>query len=74
MVWSSNPANASEDPVVPLRSRARDAGGDKERAASLLLRAEADADLAVALAREDAEKVDAAQAMQRVHELQRANP
>lgn len=48
--------------------------GDKERAASLLLRAEADADLAVALSREQAERTDAAQAMERVHELQRANP
>ena len=50
------------------------AAGDKERAASLLLRAEADADLAVALSRESAEKAEAAQAMARVHELQKANP
>ena len=48
--------------------------GDKERAASLLLRAEADADLAVALSREQAEKDEAALAMERVHELQKANP
>ena len=50
------------------------AGGEKEKAASLLLRAEADADLAVALSRESAEKAEAAQAMEKVHELQRANP
>lgn len=55
------------------RAKGLSASGDKERAASLLLRAEADADLAVALSREQAEKVEAQQAMERVHELQKAN-
>ena len=55
------------------RAKALSTDGDKDRAASLLLRAEADADLAVALSRESAEKADAAQAMDRVHELQKAN-
>ena len=49
------------------------AKGDKDRASSLLLRAEADADLAVALSREQSERSDATQAIDKVHELQKAN-
>ena len=47
--------------------------GDKERAASLLLRAEADAELAVTLAREDAERTEANAAVERVHQLRQSN-
>lgn len=47
--------------------------GDKEKAASLLLRAEADAELAVALSREDAEKTDARSAVERVRQLRQEN-
>jgi len=43
--------------------------GDKEEATSLLRRAEADAELAVALSREDAEKSEALTAVERVRQL-----
>lgn len=49
------------------------AGGDKDRASSLLLRAEADAELAVALSREDAEKSEAQAAVERVRQLRQDN-
>ena len=49
------------------------ADGDKERASSLLLRAEADAELAVALSREDAEKSEARAAIERVRQLRQDN-
>ncbi|OGQ81013.1 MAG: hypothetical protein A2289_14320 [Deltaproteobacteria bacterium RIFOXYA12_FULL_58_15] len=49
------------------------ANGDKDRAASLLLRAEADAELAVALSREDAEKSEALAAIERVRNLRQDN-
>lgn len=49
------------------------ASGEKERAASLLLRAEADADLAIALSHEQAEKSEAAHALERVRALRQAN-
>lgn len=45
------------------------ANGEDEKAASMLLRAEADAELAVLLSREDAEKAEAQAAVTRVHEL-----
>jgi len=48
--------------------------GDKEEAASMLLRSEADAELAVALAHGDAEKVEAEQAMEKVRQLRQDNP
>ena len=47
--------------------------GDKDRAASLLHRAEADAELAILLSREQAEKSEAMQAMERVRRLQNDN-
>lgn len=50
------------------------ADGEAERAASLLMRAEADAELAVALSRADADRVQAKEAMDRVHKLQTENP
>ncbi len=47
--------------------------GEKDKAASLLLRAEADAELAILLSREQVEKSEAAQAMERVRQLQNDN-
>jgi len=47
--------------------------GEKDKAASLLQRAEADAELAILLSEEQAEKTEAAQAMERVRQLQNDN-
>ena len=47
--------------------------GDKEEADSMLLRAEADSELAIALSRGDAERIEAEQAMARVHQLHKDN-
>jgi hypothetical protein len=49
------------------------ASGEKEMAASMLKRAEADAELAVALAHEDAERSEARAAVERVRQLREAN-
>ena len=49
------------------------AKGEKENAASMLLKAEADAELAVALSREDAERAEAQGAMDRVRQLRQEN-
>jgi hypothetical protein len=48
--------------------------GEKEKAASMLLRAEADAELSLMLARGDAEKSDARTAVERVRQLRQDNP
>jgi outer membrane murein-binding lipoprotein Lpp len=50
------------------------AKGDKEKAASMLLRSEADAELALVLSREDAERTEANAAVERVRELRKNNP
>jgi hypothetical protein len=50
------------------------AKGEKDEAASMLLRSEADAELAVALSREDAEKLEARAALDRVRKLRQDNP
>jgi hypothetical protein len=47
--------------------------GDREMAESMLSRAEVDAELAVALSREDGEKVEARAAVERVHKLRQDN-
>ena len=47
--------------------------GKKEMAVSLLQRAEADAELAVALAHEQSEKSAASEALERVRQLQQGN-
>jgi hypothetical protein len=49
------------------------AKGDKEEAESMLLRAQADGELAVALSRGDADKKEAAQAIERVRQLRQDN-
>ncbi len=49
------------------------AKGEKKEAASMLLRAEADSELAVALSRGDAEKSEALAAVERVRQLQKDN-
>jgi regulator of protease activity HflC (stomatin/prohibitin superfamily) len=51
-----------------------EAKGEKKKAASMLLRAEADAELAVALSRGDAEKSEAQSAVERVRQLRQDNP
>jgi len=50
------------------------AQGDEAQARSLLTRAEADAELAVVLSHEEAEKQEAAKAVERVRQLRLANP
>ena len=47
---------------------------EKKKAASMLLRAEADAELAVALSRGDVEKSEARAAAERVRQLRQDNP
>ena len=49
------------------------ADGDKEEAESMLLRAQADAELAEALSRSDVDKKEAAAAIGRVQELRKEN-
>lgn len=49
------------------------AAGSKAEAASMLLRAEADAELAVVLSKQDAEKTEAEAAVERVRALRREN-
>lgn len=76
-------AGASEIPQAALhlqlakeqlgRAKKLLAKGQKERAVSLLMRAEADAELAIALSREDAEAMEASAEMERVHELKENN-
>jgi hypothetical protein len=55
------------------RAEALAAKGEKEQAASLLTRAEADAELAIALSHEQNEKTEAANAMERVRKLREEN-
>ena len=47
--------------------------GDKEQAESMLLRAQADGELAVALSRGDADKKEATEAIERVRQLRQDN-
>jgi hypothetical protein len=47
--------------------------GDQDKAGSMLLRAQADAELAVALSRGDADKTEATQAIERVRQLREEN-
>jgi hypothetical protein len=49
------------------------ADGKKVQATSMLMRAEADAELAVALSREDSERAEAKAALQRVRQLKQDN-
>lgn len=55
------------------RARTLAAAGEQEQATSMLSRAEADAQLAVALSRENAEKSEATAAVERVRELRQDN-
>jgi hypothetical protein len=48
--------------------------GQKKEAESMLMRAEADAELAVALSREEGERREAAKAMDKVRQLRSDNP
>jgi hypothetical protein len=62
---------AAKDELTQAKELASE--GKKSRAASLLLRAEADAELANALSQEDAEKKDATDAMASVRQLRQDN-
>ena len=55
------------------RAKELDAKGKKEEAVSMLSRAEADAELAVALSHEQKEKTESAQAVERVRKLREDN-
>jgi len=55
------------------QARGLSKGGEKARAASMLLRAEADAELAVLLSREEAQKSDALAAVARARQLRQDN-
>lgn len=55
------------------RARTLAAAGEQEQATSMLSRAEADAQLAVALSRENTEKSEATAAVERVRELRQDN-
>ncbi|MBI3802601.1 MAG: DUF4398 domain-containing protein [Nitrospirae bacterium] len=55
------------------RAKELDTKGKKEEAVSMLSRAEADAELAVALSHEEKEKTEAAQAVERVRKLREDN-
>ena len=55
------------------RARVLAAQGDKEQAASLLTRAEADAELAITLSHEESEKIESAKAIERVRQLRDDN-
>ncbi|MFH1195363.1 MAG: DUF4398 domain-containing protein [bacterium] len=50
-----------------------EAKGEKEQAESMLLRAEADAELAVALSHGESDKTEATQALERVQKLRKDN-
>ncbi len=49
------------------------ADGEKEKAESMLLRAQADAELAIVLSHGDADKTEAAKALERVQKLRKDN-
>jgi len=82
-IRAAEEVGASEVPRASLHlqlakeevARAKDLSdrGAKDEAASQLLRAEADAELAILLSREQAEKLESAQAMERVRQLQNDN-
>ena len=55
------------------RAKGRTANGDKDRASSLLLRAEVDAELAVTLSKENAQRAEAQAAVERVRQLRQEN-
>jgi regulator of protease activity HflC (stomatin/prohibitin superfamily) len=54
-------------------AKALAAKGDKEQAESMLLRSQADGELAVALSRGEADKTEATQATERLHKLRQDN-
>lgn len=55
-------------------ARKLSAKGEKKEAASMLLRAQADAELAIALSHGDAERAESLEAMERVRQLRQDNP
>ena len=55
------------------KAQALAANGDRDEAESMLLRAQADGELAIALSRGDADKKEALQAIERVQQLRKNN-
>ncbi|MBN1830405.1 MAG: DUF4398 domain-containing protein [Deltaproteobacteria bacterium] len=55
-------------------ARGLSAKGENDKASSMLLRAESDAELSLALAHSDTEKLEARAAVERVRQLRRDNP
>lgn len=55
------------------KAKALSANGDREEAESMLLRAQADAELAVALSRGDSDKKESTEAIERVRQLRQDN-
>jgi outer membrane murein-binding lipoprotein Lpp len=82
-IRAAEEAGASDVPTASLylqlakeeleNAKALAAKGDKEQSESMLLRAEADGELAVALSRGDADKTEATQAIERVQQLRKDN-
>ncbi len=62
----------AQEELAKARELAED--GQKDKAASMLMRAEADAELALVLSRGDAEKTEANEAVARVRKLRQENP
>jgi len=82
-IRAAEEAGASNVPTASLylqlakeqleKAQALSVQGERAQAESMLLRAEADAELAVALSRGEADKKEAAQAMERVQQLRKDN-
>lgn len=82
-IRAAEEAGAAEVPQASLHlqlakeeleaARRLSANGEKEQAKSMLLRAEADAELAISLSRKDAEISEAKAAVERVHQLMKDN-
>ena len=76
-VGASNISSASlylqlaKEELVKAKALAED--GEKEQAESMLLRSKTDGELAIALSRSDADKKEAAEAIDRVQKLQQEN-
>ena len=72
VVDSSSSTAVCADSTRALQTLA--AAGEKEQAASLMLRSEADGNLAVVTAQAEAERTKADAAAERLHQLKQANP
>ncbi len=57
-----------------VKATTHEANGEKAQSESMLLRAQADAELAVALSHSEVDKTEAAKALEKVKNLQKENP